>query len=169
MPTDYRDTIPIRIPVREDRAAIQAIVEGVGNFSPAEVKVALELVDTYLNDPTQEDYRFAVAEDPEGRVRAFACWGPTPMTCGTWDLYWIATHPQAQRLGLGRALVEHVQEDIRGEAGRLLVVETSSKESYGATLRFYREMAFEQESRIRDFYRHGDDKLIFVKNLSADP
>ncbi len=38
-----------------DRAAIAAIVERVGNFSPAEISCALELIDIYLNNPQQQD------------------------------------------------------------------------------------------------------------------
>ena len=85
---------------------------------------------------------------------------------GTFDLYWIATHPDAQGLGFGRALMMFVEDRVREEKGRLLILETSSKESYGDTVRFYHRMGYEQASQIRDFYDVGDDKLTFVKRLS---
>ena len=149
-----------------DRAAIVDIVRGVGNFNPAESACALELVDVYLNNPQQNDYRVVVAEDAAGCVCGYACWGPTPMTRGTHDLYWIATHPGAQGRGVGRQLLQYVENQVRGENGRLLVIETSSKESYGRTVGFYRRLQYEEASRIRDFYDVGDDKLVFVRRFS---
>ena len=149
-----------------DRCAVAEIVRGVGNFNDAEIECALEIVDTYLRDNKQKDYRLAVAEHPGSAVKAYVCWGPTPLTRGTYDLYWLATHPAAQGLGFGRALVAHVEADVRNENGRVLVVETSSRESYGNTVRFYRSLGYEETSRIRDFYDVGDDRLIFVKRFS---
>ena len=157
---------PIRRMLPKDRAAVVDIVRRVANFNPAERDCALELVDVYLNDPRQNDYRVVVAEDAAGRICGYACWGPTPMTRGTHDLYWIATHPEAQGRGVGRQLMEYVEGQVREENGRLLVIETSSKESYGRTVRFYRRLQYEETSRIRDFYDVGDDKLVFVRRFS---
>jgi ribosomal protein S18 acetylase RimI-like enzyme len=150
----------------QDRSAVVDIVHGVGNFNPAEMDCALELVDTYLNNPQQNDYRVVVAEDADGCICGYACWGPTPMTQGTYDLYWIATHPGAQGRGVGRELMNYVEDRVREENGRLLIIETSSKESYGKTVGFYRRWEYEEASRIRDFYDVGDDKLVFVRRFS---
>jgi ribosomal protein S18 acetylase RimI-like enzyme len=150
----------------EDRPAIVDIVRGVGNFNPSELDCALELVDVYLNNPHQKDYRVVVAEDAAGCVCGYACWGPTPMTRGAHDLYWIATHPAAQGRGVGRQLMQYVEDRVREENGRLLIVETSSKPSYGRTVGFYRRLRYEEVSRIADFYDIGDDKLVFVRRFS---
>jgi ribosomal protein S18 acetylase RimI-like enzyme len=58
-----------------------------------------------------------------------------------------------------------VEDRVREENGRLLVLETSSKESYGKTIQFYQRLGYEEASRIPDFYDVGDDKLTFVKRL----
>jgi len=158
--------ILIRPMMPEDRGAVAAIIESAGNFNGAEVTCALELVDIYLQNSTQEDYRILVAENAVSQVQGYTCWGPVPLTRGTFDLYWIATHPGARGSGFGRALLNHVEAAVREEAGRLLVIETSSKESYGNTVGFYRRMGYEEASRIRDFYDVGDDKLTFVKRIS---
>ncbi len=150
----------------DDRNAVVEIIKSVGNFNPSEVQCALELVDIYLRDKEQADYRIHVAKNDDGQPRGYVCWGPTPLTRGTFDLYWIATHPNAQRRGIGQSLIRHIETKIREEKGRLLVIETSSKESYGNTVGFYRRLGYAEASRIRDFYDVGDDKLVFVKNLS---
>jgi ribosomal protein S18 acetylase RimI-like enzyme len=149
-----------------DRTEVVVIVESVGNFNPAEMATALELVDIYLGDALQQDYRVVVAEDAVGNISGYACWGPTPMTRGTYDLYWIATHPGAQGGGVGRALMAYVENKIKEERGRLLIIETSSKESYGKTVTFYRRLGYEEASRIPDFYEVGDDKMVFVRRFS---
>lgn len=150
----------------QDRAIIADLIVSVENFNQAEVDCALELVDIYLNDPDQNDYSFAVAEDSASRVHGYACWGPVPLTKGTYDLYWIATHPNARGHGYGRELMHFVERSVSEREGRLLVVETSAKESYERTVAFYRRLGYEEASRIKDFYDVGDDRLIFVKRLS---
>jgi ribosomal protein S18 acetylase RimI-like enzyme len=147
----------------EDRDAVARIVTHVGNFTAAEIDCALELVDIYIRDKEQEDYRLVVAEIKPGSVCGYACWGPTPLTRGTYDLYWIATDPASRGRGIGRALMSYVEDRMRGLRARLLVVETSSRDSYVGTVRFYRCLGYEEVSRIRDFYDRGDDKLTFVK------
>jgi ribosomal protein S18 acetylase RimI-like enzyme len=149
----------------EDRAAVADIVQGVGNFNQAEIACAMELIDIYLGDRDQQDYRVVVAAGPDDRIFGYACWGPTPLTRGTFDLYWIATHPDVRGSGFGQRLISHIESRISEQEGRLLVIETSSKESYGNTVGFYRRNGYEEASRIRDFYDVGDDKLIFVKRF----
>ncbi len=111
---------------RGDRPAVAAIVEAVGNFNVAEMDVAMELIDIYLNNECQKDYDVVVAEDSRKTVQGYACWGPVPLTKGTYDLYWVATHPDAHGKGYGRALMTHVEERVRERRGRLLVLETST-------------------------------------------
>jgi len=50
--------------------------------------------------------------------------------------------------------------------GRMILIETSSQETYGATVRFYEKAGYELVARIKNFYRVGDDKLVFSKELA---
>jgi GNAT superfamily N-acetyltransferase len=151
--------------VRADRAVIAELVVSVDHFNCAEVDCALELIDTYLNNPDQTDYSIVVAE-AAARLHGYACWGPVPLTRGTYDLYWIATHPDSRGSGYGRALMASVEDRVRQVGGRLLVAETSAKTSYAGTIAFYLRLGFEEASHISDFYDVGDDRLIFIKRLS---
>lgn len=166
MPSPDSHIHSIRKLIPEDRPAVARIVAAVGNFNRAEIECALELVDVFLTQSGQRDYNLVVSEDSSGQVCGYACWGPTPLTHGTYDLYWIATHPEAQGRGVGAGLMEYVEQQVRAEHGRLLVLETSAKESYGKTVAFYHRLGYAEAARVKDFYDVGDDKLVFVKRLS---
>jgi ribosomal protein S18 acetylase RimI-like enzyme len=154
----------IRTVQDSDTKQIQEIVEQVGNFNPVEVKVALELVEDALRN-AKSDYRVCVLEDDAALVRGYACYGPTPLTESTFDFYWLAVHPDAQGKGYGRDLIQYVEKQVKAEGGKLVVLETSSTESYGRTMRVYTKSGYEMVAQIRNFYRQGDDKIVFVKYL----
>ncbi len=158
----------IRPLIPDDRSRIHEIVTAAGNFSDEEIAVAMELVDEALQAGEESGYIIVVAEAPGATpaVMGYACYGPTPLTEGTYDLYWIAVHPEAQGRGAGKALIKYVEEDIRRRGGRLLLIETSSREDYDATIAFYQRTNYELAARIRNFYHIGDDKLIFSKELN---
>ncbi len=151
----------------DDRSRILEIVTAAGNFNDQEIATALELIDEALAKGEASGYIAVVAEmpgDPPG-VEGYACYGPTPLTEGVYDLYWIAVDPKAQGHGIGRQLVEYVEKDIRSRSGRMLLIETSSREEYAPTIAFYQRTNYELAARIKNFYRIGDDKLVFSKEL----
>ena len=152
---------------RRDRFRIEEIVAAAGTFNDMEIRTALELVDEYLEKGESSGYCFAVIGGVKGRPRlgGYACYGPTPLTGGVYDLYWIVVAPEAQGRGLGRSLLGHVERDVVARGGRMLLIETSSQETYARTVDFYLRNGYAQEARVRDFYRPGDDKLIFRKEL----
>ncbi len=157
----------IRPVIPADRPAIEKMVVTSGKFNAAEVATAVELVDEALEKGEDSGYYFAVLEEDgdQPSVHGYACYGPTPLTQGVYDLYWIVVDPAAQKKGYGRRLLEYVEKDVVVRGGRMLLIETSSQESYGGTVRFYHRAGYELVARIKNFYRIGDDKLIFSKNL----
>ncbi len=149
----------------EDRARIHEILVGVAIFTDEEVRIAAELVDESFDQPEKGDYIVHVVEDQSG-IQGYVCYGPTPLTEGVYDLYWIAVDPKLQGHGFGQVLLRFVENEIKRQRGRMLLIETSSKESYGATLRFYERSGYEEISRIKDFYRIEDDKIVYCKRLA---
>lgn len=149
----------------KDRGAIRELIDGTGAFKPHEVDVAMELVDIALTRPGQEDYRPFVLVEDEGTVAAYACFGKNPMTEATFDLYWLATRADRMGKGYGRKIVAFVEGEARRLGGRLLVIETSSKESYGTTREFYLKIGCTLAAQLPGYYAEGDDKLIYLKKL----
>lgn len=148
---------------RADRAEIERIVRATGAFHEDEVAVAMELVDA----DASEGYRFVVAE-VEGKVAGYACFGATPLTLGTWDLYWIAVDPRMQGRGIGRELMNAVESAVRAEHGRIILIETGGKASYGATRSAYIAWDYHEIARVPDFYELGDDKVIYQRRVDGD-
>ena len=148
-----------------DREAIRALIEGTDAFKPHEVDVAMELVDASLSNPDQDDYHpFALVEE-DGTVVSYACFGRNPMTAATYDLYWLATRADRMGKGYGRRIMAFVEEEVKRRGGRLLVIETSSKESYGEARTFYEKIGCTLAAQIPDYYDRGDDKLIYLIRL----
>lgn len=149
-----------------DRPAVLALIEATGFFRPDEIAVAEELIDITLGRPEQEDYAIVVVTDETGAVAGYMTYGPTPLTRGTYDLYWMAVDPKAQGRGYGRILVEWLEDHVRRAGGRLIVIETSSSEKYEPTRRFYLGLNYTETARIPDFYGPGDGRVIYTKRVS---
>ncbi len=155
----------IRLLSREDRGPLRDLVVATGVFTEEEVEIALELIDAVLGVPEQTDYIIRVCEE-EGKVAGYYCVGPTPATEGTFDLYWVAVDPALHGKGIGRALDDHACELIRGMSGRLIIAETSSLPRYSKTRDFYVRRGYTEIAKIADYYRPGDDLVVYGKYLT---
>jgi ribosomal protein S18 acetylase RimI-like enzyme len=150
--------------LKRDKPALMALLRGTPEFKPAEVVVAEEVIDGYLADPAGSGYNTLVAKDGP-TVAGYICYGPTPLTEGTWDVYWIAVAAGEQGRGVGGALMASAEDRIREAKGRLVIIETSSQADYEKSRRFYSNRGYETIARLPDFYAPSDDKLILQKRL----
>jgi ribosomal protein S18 acetylase RimI-like enzyme len=157
--------MPIRAFRRDDIEPLREILRATGAFKPDEIAVAVELMEIVVEEPHQQDYIMYIYVDEEGAPRGYYCVGPTPMTTGTFDLYWIAVDPALQRAGVGRELLQHCEATVRSQQGRLIVIETSSQPKYDATRQFYLRNNYRETARINDYYAVGDDLVIYSKHL----
>ena len=157
--------VRIRQLVAEDRPAIQEMLQACGAFSQEEVRVALEVLDAGAAGGLDGDYPLFAAE-VNGLVRGYVCVGMTPLTSGTWHLYWICVHPSAEAQGVGRALQAHAEAFVRSRGGERLVLETSGRADYARARRFYQRAGYQAVGRIADFYKAGDDCVVFCKSLT---
>jgi D-alanine-D-alanine ligase len=149
-----------------DRVPLESLVRATGFFNPAEVEVALELVDDGLANGEASQYRFLVGES-DGRVAGYACWGPIPGTVAAADLYWIVVHPDFQGKRIGAALLQAAEEWMASAGRTRVYVETSTRPQYLPTRAFYASCGYALVSELADFYAPGDGKATFLKVLSA--
>jgi ribosomal protein S18 acetylase RimI-like enzyme len=146
-----------------DRRRIEEITRAARVFRDDEVPVALEVFDGAVTG--SPDY-IAVGAVLDGRLVGWICWGPTPCTLGTYDLYWMAVDPTAQSAGIGTALVREMEGRLAGSA-RLIVVETAGRPDYRPTRAFYEARGYRKAAIIPDFYAPGDDQVVYVKTLTT--
>ena len=178
------------------RDRVAEILRSTAVFRESEVDVALELFDeTFSRAPLRsgagssstgvrdgdaatevhapmnplDGYLFLGAFTPEDELIGYACYGATPDTDRTWDLYWIAVDPSAQGSGSGTTLLSEVERRLSGLNARMLVVETSSRSDYAATRGFYLARGYGEAARVRDFYAPSDDRIIFTKRFPKSP
>jgi ribosomal protein S18 acetylase RimI-like enzyme len=146
------------------RSKLVNLLEGIVEFTPPEVAVAIELIDAALADPASDDYRFIVYEEG-ARVLGYACFGATPMTEGCFDLYWLVVDPAARRSGVARELLGAVEQALRRHHARLVRVETAGLDSYAPARALYDNSGYERVATIRDFYQRGNDLCMYAKYL----
>jgi ribosomal protein S18 acetylase RimI-like enzyme len=136
-------------------------------FTRQEIEVAMELIDIVLKDPNQEDYRIDCMANDEDQAIGYVCYGPVPMTQGTFDLYWIVVDPRSQGQGVGSRLLDFLEEVVRKRKGRMILIDTSSIPQYEKTQKFYFGQGFQEVARVPDYYYPGNDRITFCKRLEG--
>jgi len=149
-----------------DRARIEEITRAVGRFRDDEIPVALEVFDAGVRKDADGSYYVLGAELDE-RLVGWICWGPTPCTLGTYDLYWMAVDPEIQGSGIGTALLAEMERRLAAVA-RLIIIETAGRADYSATRAFYHARGYSPVAIIPDFYAPGDDQVVFVKKVRGE-
>lgn len=151
------------VPKESDIKRVKEIVEATGFFKPAEADCAAELVSIALEKP-DSGYHFIFAE-VAGEVFGYANYGHNDMTEKSWDLYWIAVHPAAQGLGIGKLLIQQTERLIleKGGPGSRIYVETSGRPQYDPTRAFYDATGYYLIAEFPDFYAPGDSKVTYLK------
>jgi ribosomal protein S18 acetylase RimI-like enzyme len=148
---------------RAHRAQFEQLTRGTGLFREEEVATAVELLDESLAG--DDDYQFvgAFADD---QLVGYACWGATPGTIATSDLYWIVVERERQGGGIGSQLLSEVERRLAADRRRLVVVETSSRADYAPTRAFYEARGYTRTATIPGYYAPGDDLVVFTKDLT---
>lgn len=154
-------------PQASDTGAVGSLVAATGFFSAAETSIAVELVEERLARGLDSGYEFLFADDPEkpGQLLGYTCYGPIPATVSSFDLYWIAVSPRAQRQGMGRKLLRETERLAQQQRATRLFVDTAGRTGYAPTRAFYERMGYHVEASIKDFYAPGDAKVIYARQL----
>lgn len=154
-----RDSLKI-----DDPENVRRIVSSTGFFSAEEVRIAMELAEERLKKGIDCGYHFIFLEI-DGNTAGYSCFGPIPATKFSYDLYWIAVHKNYQNLGLGKIILLKTEEAISQLGGSRIYVETSGRDQYSSTRKFYLACNYKEEAVLADFYASGDAKILYLKVL----
>ncbi len=162
--TTASPTVVVAASAPADLPAILDAARSVSVFNDEEVNTVDELFQGYLKDPVVSGYNFLSCEDGDALL-GFACWGPTALSQGAADLYWICTSQSAQGRGVAAELFEAVRREVEAVGRWLIVIWTSSRDEYGPARRFYLRMGCALQTQIADFYARGEDLCVYVKRI----
>jgi len=159
------DSLKVRPLASEaDRDQILTLLAKRELFTAEELAVARELLDDILTN-SDSDYQALCVVEQDKRVHGYICFGRIPMTDRCYDLYWIAVDPAQSRRGMARLLLTHMEAAMRAQGGSRIYLDTSSTGPYQAAKAFYLKNGFTVACVLTDFYRPGDDKVIYKKDL----
>lgn len=151
----------IRKVKRDDLDALKQVLDSSELF-PSDLLE--EMISDYFNNEATKDIWFTQVDN--GTPISIAYCAPERMTKGTYNLYAIAVHKTHQGKGIGGAMMHFIEDLLRQEGQRILLVETSGLPAYELTRKFYHKCNYSREAVIRDFYQEGEDKVVFWKKLS---
>lgn len=149
----------------EDQTALMALAVSSGLFVPDELEQIEVLITNYLGGKAEPNH-FWITDDDGGPV-GIAYYAPEPQTQRTWNVYFIAVRPDRRGQGHGAALMGHIEQILQVQGEHFLLVETSGLPSFERTRAFYRRLGYDQVGQVPDFYKPGDDKIVFRKMLNA--
>ena len=157
----------IRPVTTHDRKEILKLLRQRGTFNQREIRVALDVIDEALNRPEKGDYHVFCARDGNANLTGYICFGPIPMTDDCYDLYWMAVDERMSKKGIGGKLLAFMEEFLVREGVRRIYVDTSSTPPYEPARSFYEKHGYHVACLLEDFYRKGDHKVIFMKEVSS--
>lgn len=150
----------IRKVVRNDIAGLRHVLNTIELF-PAEMLESM--MTDYFDNPATEDIWFTAIQD--GKPSAIGYCAPEKLTDSTYNLYAIGVQNDWQGKGIGKKMMAFIEDYLRSNGGRILIVDTSSTPEFDLTRDFYLKIGYTQEATIRDFWKEGDDKVIFWKKI----
>ena len=123
-----------------------------------------EMIADYLNNPASEQLWFTAVADqlPVG----FGYCAPEMLTEGTYNLYAIGVNANLQGNGIGRQLMDYLEDQLKKKGQRILIVETSGGEDFLLTRKFYEKLGYQKEAVISDFWSEGEHKVVYWKKLN---
>ena len=151
----------VRKAEKRDINQLKAIVDSSGLF-PSEYLE--EMMSDYLENEATQDIWFTKEQD--NKVVAVGYCEPEKFTEGTYNLLAIGVLKELQGQGIGREMMTYIEQVLKEQSVRVLIVETSSADAFELTRKFYQDLGYHHEATIREFWAEGDDKVIFWKKLN---
>jgi len=150
----------IRAVIQKDIDELKKVVDSSELF-PSEYLD--EMISDYLNNTDTQDIWFAYFDDKIPTAIGYCV--PEKLTDGTYNLLAIGVSQDSQRNGLATEMMKYIEQLLKLKDGRILIVETSSDDAQIGARKFYQKIGYTQMAVIKDFWKDGEDKIVFWKKL----
>ena len=151
----------IRMVNKSDITDLKQVLDSIELF-PSEMLD--DMIFDYLNNPETEEVWFTETED--GRPISIGYCAPEKLTEGTYNLYAIGVRSDVQSKGTGSRMMNFIENYLKAKGHRILIVDASGADEFESTRKFYEKLGYNKEAVIRDFWKEGDDKIVFWKKLN---
>lgn len=122
-----------------------------------------EMIADYFNNSGTQDIWFTCSDNDQPIAIGYCV--PEKLTDGTYNLLAIGVSRDYQRNGIASEMMKYIEQRLKHKDGRILIVETSSDDAQTGARNFYSKIGYTQAAVIKDFWRDGEDKIVFWKKL----
>ncbi len=150
----------IRPVIKTDIDGLKIVLNSCGLF-PSEYLD--EMISDYFDNPKTQDIWFTCIDNKKNVAIGYCV--PEKFTDGTYNLLAIGVSKDTQRKGIANQMMNYIEQLLKENDGRILIVETSSDEAQIGARKLYEKIGYTQEAVIRDFWNDREDKIVFWKKL----
>jgi ribosomal protein S18 acetylase RimI-like enzyme len=155
-------TTEIRMTVESDIKGLKEVLDSSELF-PSEYLD--DMISDYFNNPESEEIWCTNLFD--WKIIGLGYCTPEKLTEGTYNLLAIAVRKELQGKGEGKKMISYIENLLTSQGHRILIVETSSDSQFELTRKFYDQLGYRKEATIQDFWKEGEDKVIYWKKLMS--
>jgi ribosomal protein S18 acetylase RimI-like enzyme len=122
-----------------------------------------DMISDYFNNPETQDIWFTYIDNNKPIAIGYCV--PEKLTEGTYNLLAIGVSQSIQRKGIASTMMSFIEQLLTQKNARILIVETSSDDAQIGAREFYLKIGYSQVAVIKDFWKDGEDKIVFLKKL----
>ncbi len=152
--------IKVRNVISSDIEGLKLVLDSI-NLFPSELLE--EMITSYLSESNTQEILFTGTLIDEPVAIGYCV--PEKLTDRTFNLLAIGVRQDLHSQGIGKKLIEYIENVLLLKEVRVLTVETSSDEVFIKTRQFYENLGYTKEAIIRDFWKEGEAKIIYWKKL----
>lgn len=153
-------TKKIRPVEKSDVNGLKNVLDSCGLF-PSEYLEGM--ISDYFNNPETQDIWFTCTHNHVPVAIGYCV--PEKLTDGTYNLLALGVSADFQRQGIARDMMQYIEQFLKNSDGRILIVETSTDDAQTGARNFYNNIGYIQVASIKDFWKDGEDKLVFWKRI----
>jgi len=112
------------------------------------------------------DYSIKVIEE-NSTVLGFITYSKAMLSEDFYELHWMAVKPSCRSRGFGRKLIEEMEQHVRSNGGKAIILDTFSSSNYDAARHLYEKLGYKLFAKLENYYSKGIHQLIYKKDLDS--